>query len=101
MAGRTEGQCMSVRCAVVHEAEADFQTATELADRVLVEAIEWLDEDLLDNNALASAAKLLEPRAQSVSLPSGTIKNEDDLKTWLDDAEERIRDKLKDGPVIV
>jgi hypothetical protein len=38
---------MSVRFAVVHEAGADFQTATELADRVLVEAIEWLDEDLL------------------------------------------------------
>ena len=40
---------MSVRFAVVHEADADFQTATELADRVLVEAIEWLDEDLLAN----------------------------------------------------
>jgi hypothetical protein len=40
---------MSVRFAVVHEADADFQTATELADRVLVEAIEWLDDDLLAN----------------------------------------------------
>src|ERR1700746_836917 len=49
MAGRTEGRCMSVRFAVVHEANADFQIATELADRVLVEAIEWLDEDLLAN----------------------------------------------------
>lgn len=38
---------MSLRFAVVHEADADFQTATELADRVLVEAVEWLDEDLL------------------------------------------------------
>ena len=38
---------MSIRFAVVHEASADFQTATELADRVLVEAIEWLDEELL------------------------------------------------------
>lgn len=40
---------MSVRFAVVYEADADFQTATELADRVLVESIEWLDEDLLAN----------------------------------------------------
>jgi hypothetical protein len=40
---------MSVRFAVVHEANEDFQTATELADRVLVEAIEWLDEELLAN----------------------------------------------------
>jgi hypothetical protein len=38
---------MSLRFAVVHEAEADFRTATELADRVLLEAIDWLDEDLL------------------------------------------------------
>ena len=38
---------MTLRFAVVHEAEADFHTATELADRVLVEAIDWLDEDHL------------------------------------------------------
>jgi hypothetical protein len=38
---------MSQRFAVVHEAEADFHTATELADRVLIEAIDWLDEDLI------------------------------------------------------
>jgi hypothetical protein len=38
---------MRQRFAVVHEAEADFQTATELADRVLVEAIDWLDERLI------------------------------------------------------
>jgi hypothetical protein len=36
---------MSLRFAVVHEAPADFTTATELADRVLLEAIDWLDED--------------------------------------------------------
>ncbi len=40
---------MSRRIAVVHEAEADFDTATELADRVLVEAIDWLDEHLIAN----------------------------------------------------
>ncbi len=33
--------------AVVHEAEADFHIATELADRVLIEAVDWLDEDLI------------------------------------------------------
>lgn len=53
------------------------------------------------SNALSSAAKLLEPKAQSVSLPSGTIKNDDDLIIWLTTVEETIREKLKDGPVIV
>jgi hypothetical protein len=43
---------MSVRFAVVHEAEADFQIATDLADRVLVEAVEWLDDDLLANQRI-------------------------------------------------
>lgn len=38
---------MSLRFAVVHEAEADFRTATELADRTLVEAIDWIDEQQL------------------------------------------------------
>jgi hypothetical protein len=38
---------MSLRFALVHEARADFETATELADRVLLDAIKWLDDDLL------------------------------------------------------
>src|SRR2546421_477595 len=38
---------MSQRFAVVREADADVLIATELADRVLVEVIDWLDEDLL------------------------------------------------------
>jgi hypothetical protein len=53
------------------------------------------------NNAAATAAKLLEPKAQHVSLPRGTIRNDDDLKSWLTEAEECIRTKMKDGPVIL
>ncbi len=53
------------------------------------------------NNAAAAAAKLLEPKAQHVHLPGGTIKNDDDLKSWLAEAENCIRTKLKDGPVIL
>jgi len=47
--------------------------------------------------ALNAAAKLLEPKARPVTLPGGTIKNEDALKVWLASAEERIRAKLEDG----
>ena len=53
------------------------------------------------NHAATAAAKLLEPKAQHVSLPGGTIKNDDDLKAWLAEAEGCIRKKLKDGPVIL
>lgn len=36
---------MSQRFAVVHEATADYQTATELADRVILDSIEWLKQN--------------------------------------------------------
>lgn len=52
-------------------------------------------------NAAASAAKLLEPKAQYISLPGGTIQNETDLQAWLDDVKGRVMAKLKDGPVIL
>lgn len=40
---------MSQRFAVVHEAVADFQTATELADRVILEAFDWLEVEQIDH----------------------------------------------------
>ena len=40
---------MSLQLAVVHEARADFLTATELADRVLVESIDWMEEHLIEH----------------------------------------------------
>ncbi len=52
-------------------------------------------------NALAAAAKLLDPEAQHVKLPGVTIKDESDLKSWLKSAEDQIRVKLADGPVIL
>lgn len=38
---------VSLRFAVVYEAPADFQTATDLADRVFVDAIDWLEPEHL------------------------------------------------------
>ena len=47
MAGGKGGLIVSRRFAVVHESRADFQIATELADRVLLESIKWMGaEDL-------------------------------------------------------
>jgi hypothetical protein len=53
------------------------------------------------SNAAAAAAQLLEPKARQISLPAATIKNENELKTWLSSVDATIREKLKDGPVIV
>ena len=38
---------MSLRFVVIGEARADFTTATELADRVLLERVDWLEEATL------------------------------------------------------
>lgn len=51
--------------------------------------------------AAIAAAKLLEPKVQRITLPSATLKNDGELKAWLDQVEKQIREKLKDGPVIV
>jgi hypothetical protein len=51
--------------------------------------------------ARMDAATLLEPKVQRVNLPRRTLKDEAELAAWLKEAEERIRDKLNDGPVII
>ncbi len=51
--------------------------------------------------ARKQAAKALEPKLQSVTLPSATIKTKDDLATWLRSAETAITAKLADGPVFL
>jgi hypothetical protein len=40
---------VSQRLVVVYEAPADFHTATELADRILLDEVAWLDATLLES----------------------------------------------------
>ena len=53
------------------------------------------------SQVLQDAAKLLEPKAQEVLLPSATIRDQGDLAAWLSAVEQQIKAKLKDGPVLV
>ncbi len=53
------------------------------------------------SRVLEEAARLLEPKAMRVLLPSATIKNEAELDAWLADVREQVAEKLKDGPVIL
>jgi len=50
---------------------------------------------------LAAASKILEPKAQRVTLPSATIHNSEDLERWIGTVRANIEAKLKDGPVII
>src|SRR3954447_11524903 len=51
--------------------------------------------------ALEEAARLLEPKAVRVSLPSATIHDGEELSAWLKKVESTVREKLGNGPVIV
>jgi hypothetical protein len=51
--------------------------------------------------AAMAAAKLLEPKTQRVHLTSGTLKTEQEVKTWLAGAEKDLLAKLKNGPVVI
>lgn len=51
--------------------------------------------------ALEEAARLLEPKAVRVTLPSATIRDEKELVAWLKEVETKLRKQLSKGPVIV
>ena len=51
-------------------------------------------------DALASAAALLEPKARAVSLPGAMLKSEKELDEWLSKVRERVLKALAEGPVI-
>lgn len=52
------------------------------------------------DDVLVKAAEAMEPEIQFVQLPRRTLKSEDDIQAWLEDARRELRDALQNGPVI-
>jgi hypothetical protein len=52
-------------------------------------------------NAAQKAAKLLEPKTQYVTLKSGTLRTEAEVKAWLAEQETKLLAELKKGPVVI
>jgi len=52
-------------------------------------------------HALDEAARILEPKAQRVTLTGATIHNATELDQWLAKTRTQVEEKLKDGPVIL
>jgi hypothetical protein len=69
-------------------------TLSALADRVAAMPSRF-------DTVLVGAAELMEPEAQFVKLPNRTIKIEQDIDAWLNDAKAVIQKALKRGPVII
>jgi hypothetical protein len=53
------------------------------------------------SRAAMAAAKLLEPKTQRIHLSSGTLKSEQEVKTWLAATEKDLLAKLTNGPVVI
>jgi hypothetical protein len=53
------------------------------------------------DTVLVAAAELMEPEAQFVKLPGRTIKTDQEIEVWLNDARNAIQNALKIGPVII
>jgi len=51
--------------------------------------------------AAVAAARAREPKMQTVRLTSGTLKTEEDVKSWVAETEAKLVGRLKDGPVVV
>jgi hypothetical protein len=51
--------------------------------------------------AALAAAKLLEPKTQSVKLKSSTLKTTEDVKAWVGDTEKELLSMIKDGPIVI
>jgi hypothetical protein len=53
------------------------------------------------NQVLVEAAKRLEPKAQHINLPQATLRSEADVDQWLAKVQTTLKEKVKEGPVIV
>jgi hypothetical protein len=88
----------SSRIAVADENEI-LATLAEASIRNRRLMLEALPERF--RRALDEAARLLEPKARRIALPSVTIKSEADLEQWQGAVEKLVKKELKNGPVIL
>ena len=75
-------------------ATLDKMSLSALADRVAALSSRF-------DAVLVAAAELMEPEAQFVKLPGRTIKTDQEIEVWLNDARATIQNALKNGPVII
>ncbi|MDX2030912.1 MAG: BREX system P-loop protein BrxC [Blastocatellia bacterium] len=92
----TLSQAPAINVATTDEIIATLNQVTlpALSDRVAAMSSRF-------DAAQVRAAELMEPEAQFLRLPSRTIKTDDEIDAWLEDAKKEIQSALKLGPVII
>ena len=93
-------------CNIVPAQELQIGTQDELIEALKAHPISgWGDRiDALAGRftrARERAAKELEPEAKSVEIPRRTLKDEHDLKVWLEEVETKIKRTLSQGAVML
>lgn len=91
----------------IHEPETiSVNSNDELIDSLEVCSIKhWNDRIQAQSSkfdaACLEAAKLLEPKVQTVKLPRRTLKTEADIKMWLAEVEQQMLKDIQNGPLVV
>lgn len=83
----------------VNDQAAILQTLSGISISALADRVAALPARF--DQALQQAAKLKEPTAKLVYLPNATLKTEDEIDAWIEQAREQLKKALKEGPIII
>lgn len=83
----------------VSDQEAILQTLGGISISALADRVAALPARF--NKALEEAATLKEPTAKLVYLPNATLKTDEEIDAWVEQAREQLKKALKEGPIIV
>lgn len=94
------------KCEIGEVPVLNVATHTELVDALKKNPINvWNDRihalTRKFEQAREMAIKALEPEAQTVDIPRRTLKNQDDIRKWLNEVEVHLNNALKKGPVLI
>ncbi|MBY0147753.1 BREX system P-loop protein BrxC [Neobacillus niacini] len=53
------------------------------------------------NKLLELVAKELEPKTQTIEVPRRTLRSEVDIQNWINELEEKLKDSIKNGPIVL
>lgn len=100
----TDRRSMLVAKGIAESATVPVATVKDLRAALAMKSLDLWDAQIAALPARFAAvrqalAKRLEPAVVSVSLPKRIVRDEAELKSWLTDAEQKIRAQLTSGPV--
>ncbi len=53
------------------------------------------------DNVASGAAELCEPQAQFIQVPRRTLKNDEEIDSWINDVKQQLKAALQHGPIVI